>query len=223
MFLAQMTRFPRLSTSSRNTSSRCRPLNLEHLEARLALTGTPLVQVKLQATDLLGNPITSIVNGSDFLLQGTVKDLRPSPQGVFGAWVDVSYDSARASVDGLIVPGPLYPNVPSGDASTPGFIDEVGSFDGITPLGAGEKLLFTVPFTANALGTLTFVLDPADDTPQHDTLLFGSGSAVSPTDIVFVNGNLEVVPPPRMQYKLATTDLLGNPITSITKGSDFLL
>jgi len=184
----------------------------------------PKVEVKLSATDLLGNPITTIAAGSDFLLQATVEDLRSSPQGVFASYVDVSYDAFKAVVDGPITYGADYPNGREGDASIPGFIDEVGAFDGFFPLGGGPKHLFTVPFTATNAGILDFSLDPADILPQHNTLLVGINGLVDPADIRFVNDSLEVFfEGPQVEVTLTATDLAGNPITSIQAGADFLL
>src|SRR5262245_60925722 len=100
----------------------CQPLRLrtllaEPLETRIALA---TVQYKLETTDLLGNPIASVVPGGDFLLRAFVQDLRPlgATRGVFAAYTDVTYDATKASVNGGISYGASYPNGQSGDTST---------------------------------------------------------------------------------------------------------
>ncbi len=101
------------------------------------------------------------------------------------------YSSNIASVDAdtanplgfAITFGTDYNRVPtpvnSGDARTPGLINEVGAIQrGDAPLGPEEKLLFTIIMTANAVGTANFIADPADISPLHDTLLFQPPTAV---------------------------------------------
>ena len=60
-----------------------------------------LAQITVVPTDLIGNPITTIPAGSDFLLKAVVQDVRtPDPQfpGVFSAYLNVSYDSVLATI-----------------------------------------------------------------------------------------------------------------------------
>ncbi len=92
------------------------PLRGEVLESRLALS------VTLKATDLAGNLIDVLPPSGNFILRATV------PGGVYAAYVDVTFDPSVVSVDGPITHGPQYANFPSGDTSTPGSLDEVGSF-----------------------------------------------------------------------------------------------
>lgn len=152
----------------------------------------PLVQVRLAAADTNGDPLTQIDVGQDFQLLGFVEDLRAAPRGVFAAYLDVTFNPAFVSVNGPISFGDEYGNGQSGDASVAGTIDEVGAFDGFDDLGGGEFLLFSVPMTATANGSVTFAGDPADELPDHDTLLFGQGTAVPVADITFVSANLQV-------------------------------
>jgi Ca2+-binding RTX toxin-like protein len=113
---------------------------------------------------------------------------------VFAAYVDVMYEAARAAVDGPITYGPHYPNGQDGDTSVPGLIDEVGAFDEFTPLGGSPHVLFVIPMTATSAGTINFVLDPADESPAHDVLVFGSNDPVPISQIQFVNASLVVQP-----------------------------
>ena len=111
-----------------------------------------IVDIRLQPTDLLGNPISQIEEGDVFLLSAFVEDVRQDAQGVFSAYIDVQYDAPLLSVDGLISYGSSFPNLQLGDTSTDGLIDEVGAIDGLTPLGPGEFLLFSVPMIADEAG-----------------------------------------------------------------------
>ena len=40
------------------------------------------------------------------------------------------------------------------------------------PVGAGEVLLFRVPFKTHAIGEQVFTTNAADDVPDHDTVFF---------------------------------------------------
>ena len=156
--------------------------------------GNDTVSLRLQLYKVDGTPLAdgeTLPVGSKFQLRGFVKDLRsPFSGGVFAAFEDVIYSSKVASVDAdttnprgfAIAFGPDYnrnPPVNSGDARTPGLINEVGAIQtGDVPLGPEEKLMFTVTLTATAVGTANFIADPADISPLHDTLLFQPPTAV---------------------------------------------
>ncbi|MCC6511851.1 MAG: cadherin-like domain-containing protein [Pirellulaceae bacterium] len=143
------------------------------------------VNLRLQLFKTDGTPLAdgeTLPVNSKFQLRGFVKDLRgPFDSGVFAAFQDIIYNSAIASVDpdtnnplGFSIEfGPDYRRVQTGDVRVPGLINEVGSIQtGGTPLGDAERLLFTITLTANRVGTVSFIGDPADVLPLHDTLLF---------------------------------------------------
>jgi len=177
-----------------------RKLRMESLESRLALS--TLMAVKVEATDLAGNPVTSVQVGDEFVLRATVQDLRPGATGVFAAYADVSYDPSKVALNGDITHGALYPNGPGGDTSVPGLIDDAGGFFNCTTFpcfGDGDQeLLFSVPFVATAAGSVTFDVGPPNDsppTPLHDALLFGLNESIPLDEIDFVDSTLVVSQP----------------------------
>lgn len=136
-------------------------------------------RLSLELTDSSGNPITRLGVGDDFMLQGKLQDLRDiGPTGVFAAFMDITYPGDLATVTGPIVYGPEYPNGQSGDTSEPGFIDEVGAFDGLARTGDGVALLFSIPMQATGEGDLVFNASPADILPAHNVLLFDEDDPV---------------------------------------------
>lgn len=155
-----------------------------------------IVEFRLRVEDASGATISEVTEGSDFTLSGYVVDLREPPQGVFSAYADVLYGADLVSVSGPIETGPAFPNGASGNSSTPGIIDEIGSFDGLMPADLGPLLLFSVPFTADAIGMTEFNLDPADILPTHETLVFNADVRVPPEAQRFVGVSLEIVPEP---------------------------
>ncbi len=134
-------------------------------------------------------PAGPIAVGSEFELRALVDDLRADDgdgnprddRGVFAGYIDVLFDS------NLVSPisdtqNPLgfqinfateYRNGIAGDVDTPNIIDEAGAFQtGSLPLGADERLLFTVRLRADATGVASFQADPADILPLHESLHF---------------------------------------------------
>ncbi len=161
-----------------------------------------LVRVRLEVTDTAGNPITQVNVGDGFQVRAYVFDLRPTGNtGVFEAFTDVTYNAALASVAGAIVHAPDYLGTASGDATTAGLLNEVGGLSGITPLGPEERLLFTVPFTATAGGTLNFTADPADFI-GNDMLLFDMTPVVP-------------IPPEQVMYGATSVNVIGPPSISV--------
>lgn len=67
-----------------------------------------------------------------------------------------------------------------------------GGAYGSTPLGAGEQLLFIVTLDSKAVGTATFIGDPADIIPLHDTLTFDPAAPVGFDRIRFGSDTLTI-------------------------------
>src|SRR5262245_6288527 len=124
--------------------------------------------------------------GQDFVLHVRVRDASSTAQGVFAAYLDVNWDGSKAVVTGPIQYGTNYPNGKSGDFTSPGLINEVGAFSGSTSgLGDGFYEVFSVPLRATAAGNLEFTLDPADQLPIHEVLVYGLNDPVPPSAIYF--------------------------------------
>ncbi len=168
-----------------------------------------LVEMRLEVTDINGIPITDIAVGGQFQLRGYIKDLRaPGPnRGVFAAYQDVLYSSsfvnpvatstAANPLGFQVVFGANYSRLTDGDIVNRGIINELGSVQRLDldangnivgsaqPLGSGEFLQFTVTMVARSVGTATFIGDPADVIPLHDTLTFDPAEVVTFDQIRF--------------------------------------
>jgi urease beta subunit len=165
------------------------------------------IRVRLEVQNLDEQPVTQLAPGAEFVLRAYVTDLRAEPEGVFSAYVDVTYPTALVSSqagsgDGVVNEAP-YTNDSSGDANTAGLINEAGGFANSTsPLGGGERLLFTVLMRANSAGVATFTLDPADEV-GNDMSVYGEDLGVPNEEVEFVN----------------TTLTIGNPLPTISINS----
>jgi hypothetical protein len=161
------------------------------------------VRFSLETSDMSENPISSVVVGQRYILNGYVEDIRPNPEGVFAAFMDVGYDSALTSITDPIRFGPAFANGTSIDLSVPGILNEIGAFDGFEPLGPGKYRLFTVPLVADAAGIVNFLSNPADDIPAHETLVFGQDADVETCDVLYGEARLTIVPEPSSVSLLA--------------------
>lgn len=157
-----------------------------------------VVEYSIEFLDVVNlQPITNVQAGGEFLARVMVKDLRedlvprPIEPGVFSAFLDLLY------TDELVAVRPDATNpfgfdiqfgsrfqtgsgLQSGNAATPGLLDEVGSqrssVGGSQAEGSIE--LFTVRFQAVSPGIAVFSSNPAD-LPINETTVFGRQTALS--------------------------------------------
>jgi cyclophilin family peptidyl-prolyl cis-trans isomerase len=146
----------------------------------VSVSGEPLAGIRLQATDLSGNPITSIGVGQTFLLQmyGTDQRDRGERGGIYAAYADIVFDGTLVrAVPGQTIEYPTtFGNTRSGTINT-GLIDELGAVNsGTTPTNAAETLIATVRMEALASGSVNFVSDPADGTNRAVLLFFNNNN-----------------------------------------------
>ena len=166
--------------------------------------GDQSVDLSIDITDPDGNPISEVNLGDEFVLTLYVEDTRIDPvaPGVAAAYLDILYDRnlALPNIDSgnplgfEIFFAPDYENAIAGDADTPGLLNELGGFQ-ISNFRAGRLEVFSVVFTANAVGEVTFTGDPADLSPDHDVLLYQPPSVVALADIHYGFNSVVIVDP----------------------------
>ncbi len=168
--------------------------------------GDPQMQFTVRTTDTNGNPITQIGQGHQFVVQVYVQDIRDplsAPnQGVAGAYLDLLYPQASATLDGTagmevnFSTGAFTNNPDQGVMPrTAGILDEVGAVNSSSvPTGGNEQLFFQVTFTASgAVGNMiTLTTDPADN-PIHETAFFDPTTPLTPADITFGSATIDIV------------------------------
>ncbi|MBT6722874.1 MAG: cadherin-like domain-containing protein, partial [Planctomycetaceae bacterium] len=155
----------------------------------------PKVQMRLQATDLQGQPLEAAFLNQAFNLQGYVTDLRTDAKGVFTSYMDVEFDKSLTQAIGSIVHAADYQNFQSGTidvSGSVGLIDEVGGMAGLSEMGSGERLVFTVPMRATGAGTIVFDGNHADVKPAHQVLIYGENNEVPEPFITIVDYSLDV-------------------------------
>jgi VCBS repeat-containing protein len=158
---------------------------------------TYVMQFEMVATDLSGTPLAGPINvGQSFLLNVSVQDTRDplvASRGVYQAYLDVTYDSSLVTVAGGFSHGTSYSDSTSGSAATPGLLDEVGGANlTVAPPGAAKFPLFSIPFTATSVGTVSFSGDAAEGA-THNVLMFDLTTAVDPGLIDFGSTSVVIV------------------------------
>ena len=143
------------------------------------------------------NPLMTVGQNDNFTLDILVTDLsgRTENNGVFAAFADITYDDALVSLNGALIAGPEY-NPPTGVIDTAGLLDDIGAFDGTTPLGTNEILLLSVPFSPTSNGSVNFEVDPADTSTGvegNEVLLFGINQPLDFADVLFEGTTITIV------------------------------
>ncbi len=154
--------------------------------------------ISLVVTDTGGTPISSVSVGQIFQLEVFAQDTRPSPDGVFAAYTDLTYSDSNASLvpssyfDG---PGFVSANVPN--TSTSGLVANAGAYmTSLVPPGGAQQFVFALQFVAQAQGLATFSAGPSALAPITDTLLYDLDVAVPTGQIDFSGASLTIVPEP---------------------------
>lgn len=153
---------------------------------------TKVAELVLLVTDVNRVPVSTLHVGDNFLLRGSTRDLRATPEGVYAMFADLGFDSSKVQITGAIEFNGGYTAGASGTAAT-NLIDEIGAFSNSTvPVNGGLKLVFEVPMKILAGGQLTFTTEPADVSPAHDVLLFGSEDVVPPAAVKYGTVSISV-------------------------------
>jgi large repetitive protein len=165
-----------------------------------------IVGYRLAVTDMNGNPVQQVAVGDQFMLSAFVQDLRGAgvDRGIFATYQDILYTSSVVSTIASTTNDPNlgfrvnfsadYNRIRQGDNRTPGLINEIGAVaTSNSPLGTGEFRIFSVPMVASAIGRATFISDPADVSPLHDTLTFEPVQPVPFNLIRFGSTSINVV------------------------------
>jgi len=165
------------------------------------------IEVRLEAFDLLGDPISIIPLGSNFELRAFVDDVRQSTPlqgpsgedlfGVFAAYVEVAFDAGKVVDTGPLVVDDFFDDFPVATLSSvsPGLALGGGSTSAIPNPGSAEQLLFTVPLGAIALGSVVFSPSFFGDS-SFEWLMYGEFDSVLPEEVQFSDLEVTIVPEP---------------------------
>ncbi len=177
-------------------------VGLVTLNVQEEVTG-PIVNIRLVATDLNGNEITTALVGEQFQIRLFAEDTSPEPrEGVFASYADIEWNGDLAIVSGPLEFSEDYPNGRRGNTLTPGLVDEAGAFQGENEDASEDELVLIVPLQASASGELVFSTNPADDLPFGNILLFDTVDT----------GLTEFVPEDLIFYGETSITIEGNPV-----------
>lgn len=155
----------------------------------------PLAKIRLELTDLDGNPISAVEVGDEFLLNFYGVDGRSglSRAGVFAAHADVLFNGSlvRAKPGSAIDYAEDFTTTQSGSFAD-GLIDELGAANSKTsPTEEAESLIATVTMEAFADGNVNFHSEPADATGS-ETLLYGIDEEITNSETAYGSTSLAI-------------------------------
>jgi hypothetical protein len=171
------------------------------------------IQARVEATDVVGNPISVIPVGGDFELRAYVDDVRTSTPivdpmgqdlfGTFAAYMDVSYDGAKVTTGGPVEIGDFFDALVPITIASPGFVRAGGAAVSLINPGSDEQLLFTAPLVATNVGTVLFSPSFFSDI-FFEWLMYGDNDPVLVDEVQFAGYELTIVPEPATSLLSAT-------------------
>jgi cyclophilin family peptidyl-prolyl cis-trans isomerase len=160
----------------------------------VSVAGEPLAEIRIDLTDLQGNPISSVAIGEEFLMNMVAVDARLfNKPGIFAAYADILFDSS------IVRPVPGTDIQFSSDFSVvlkgtfaPGLIDELGGVRSVAQAtNDPENLVATVRMEALATGTVNIRSEPADES-DSDVLLFFEDDKIPADAVLYGSRTLAV-------------------------------
>ncbi|MDE0816906.1 MAG: dockerin type I domain-containing protein, partial [Pirellulaceae bacterium] len=152
-----------------------------------------VMAIDINATDVAGQPLSSVDVGSIFYLTLSSTDLRQDIHGVFSAYADVYYDSSIIQLAGTAEFHAPYSNGTSINTTVSGVIDEWGAFGGLNEPAGATVTISSIPVRAIKPGRIVFGIGEADIIPLHEALLYGNQDAIPSADIRFGSTLLEIL------------------------------
>ena len=155
----------------------------------------PVAAIRIDLTDLEGNPITGIAAGQEFLLKMVAEDNRAfiDRDGVYGAFADITFDESliRPKPGTEIQYDPAFTVTRTGSVQA-GLVDELGAVSGATAAtNLAESLIATIQMEALASGNVNIISNPADDL-SSEFLLFGLDNVVPASAVSYGSTSLAI-------------------------------
>ena len=168
--------------------------DFEVLKDHINLTQSPAGRIRVLPTDDGGGLLRQVQVGENFWLSVLVMDVRLDARGIFASYVKIHYDKDVVQVTGDPLFVSPYETSPHFDRSSTGLVDEVGAAASLDELGADEYVQFRLPMKATAEGLGSFSLSLAQESPDHDFLVFGWDYPVAARQVNLGTSTLLVQP-----------------------------
>ncbi|MCY2982729.1 MAG: beta-propeller domain-containing protein [Planctomycetota bacterium] len=175
--------------------------------------------ISANAVDDDNNPLDAVAKGDEFWVDIMVQDGRPNGQGVFGAYVDVAFDTNAFEIVGDAEPLSFYKNGISGDKTSSGWKNLGGFSDSPTPIGSSVQSLVRFKLRAKADAAFSMWISASD---RSDMLtLYGLELSIPSSNIAFGSLQLPQRVSPSASIGLKAYDTENKPVTSTAKGDEF--
>lgn len=168
------------------------------------------VKFRFEATSLSGEVVDSLFVGDQFFVNAYAEfQAIEAPvfraEGVFAAYLDVTYDAALAQPSSeAVVFGDVFMNGRNADLSTLGVVNDVGGFGGIDVPQELENLVFRLSMKANSPGQFELTGSSANASPVYDVLVHHTTESLPTSEIDFGSLSIRIadVPEPTSQLLL---------------------
>ncbi|MCH2613058.1 MAG: hypothetical protein MK006_18495, partial [Pirellulales bacterium] len=136
-------------------------------------------------TDVNNEPTSNISVDEVFYINLSVEDISAAEAGVFAAYVDLYIPETHLEYAGNAEFTAPYTNAPSGTVNNGGELDEWGAFAGLDKVGSGSIVVSRIPVRAIASGSALLVLEPADESPFNDVLIYDRATPLDALEVVY--------------------------------------
>ncbi len=154
-----------------------------------------LVELGLRAVDENGETLERIVEGDNFWLEFSAKDLRDFGGGVYAAFFDLIVPQEHLAITGPVEYGPGFISLPGSEFGG-GEIDELGAFsDQIESPGNERQQILRIGVQAVSPGEITLKLDAADQ-KGTEVLLRGRDTEVPEYNVRYTSLTLNIAEVP---------------------------
>jgi hypothetical protein len=173
--------------------------------------------ISAKAVDRENKPVTAIAKGDEFWVEILVQDGRPNGQGVFGAYLNLAFDTDSFEIVGDAEPLGFYANGLAGEKSDGGWKNLGGFSNSRLPIGSATQSL--VRFKLRATETADFKMSISTGDP-HLTL-YGINETIPIANITWGSLQLPMRVNPSASIGLKAYDAENKPVTSTAKGDEF--
>ena len=154
----------------------------------------------LSLTDVNNEPTSNISVDEVFYINLSVEDISAAEAGVFAAYVDLYIPETHLEYAGNAEFTAPYTNAPSGTVNNGSELDEWGAFAGLDKVGSGSIVVSRIPVRAIASGSALLVLEPADESPFNDVLIYDRATPLDALEVVYRSFEFNILENAESEY-----------------------
>ena len=187
--------------------------NLTFASLQLPARDIGTASLSLKATDAESKPVTSTKKGDEIWVEVTMQDDRSNSQGVYSAYVDVTFDTSKFEIVGNAEYLGDIANKLSGEKTIGGWRNLGGFRNSTTPSGAGPQSLVRFKIRATEDADLNMTVSPSS-LPGFELTLYGIDTVIPNANITTGSLQLPITVVKVFDYDVNSDGIL-SPIDSL--------